>query len=217
VPPCEWLCDIASGALSYNHDGRACDVQECPSLYAACRPGESVWVDSNGTSGKPTFRRRANLSWLSAICEHYGEIAAWSRKSREHFQAKVAFLEKKTPYGQIFKNVFQKDSWRHRFTSCVQILWNFAERKLVKSCVIYLTKKTKFWLALPLLLLRGSCPKSARASSRQYTPSAPNFIQIHSLPAELQPDAWTSLKRAIRCFQYSAKLQLLRRVMSTCL
>ena len=53
----------------------------------------------------------------------------------------------------------------------------------------------KNWQALPLSLLRGSRPKSVRASSRQYTQSAPNFIRIRTLLAELQPDAWTLLKR----------------------
>jgi len=28
------------------------------------------WLDSNGIHGKPTFHRRANLSWLSTICNH---------------------------------------------------------------------------------------------------------------------------------------------------
>jgi len=43
--------------------------------WPACCPGEWHWVDSNGKYGKPTFHRRANLSWLSAICFHLGEIA----------------------------------------------------------------------------------------------------------------------------------------------
>jgi len=43
----------------------------------------------------------------------------------------------------------------------------------------------QFRLALPLSLLRGSRPKSVRASSGQYTRSVPNFIQIRLLPAEL--------------------------------
>jgi len=38
----------------------------------------------------------------------------------EDFSRKVAFWEK-TPYGQIFKNIFRKASWRHRSTSCMQI------------------------------------------------------------------------------------------------
>jgi len=46
-------------------------------------------------------------------------------------------------------------------------------------------KKTKFRLALQISLLRGSRPKSARASPRQYTQSALAFIQICSLSAEL--------------------------------
>jgi len=102
-------------------------------------------------------------------------------------RAKVDFWGKKTPYGQILTNVFRSDSWRHKSTSCVQISWNLADRKSVKSRVAYLTKKNKkkFRLALALSLLRGSRPKSVRAISIQYTRSAPNFIQIRALPAEL--------------------------------
>jgi len=144
------------------------------------RPGEWLWVDSNGTDGKPTFHRRANLSWLSAICIHCGEIAAWSRKSLTMITYRLRFL-KKTPYGHIFTNVFQKDACGRGNTSCVQISWNLADRKSVKS-----------------------------SSSRQYTRSSPNFIQIRSLPAELYPHARTSLKRAIKYFQ------LLRRVIIQC-
>jgi len=61
----------------------------------------------------------------------------------------------------------------------------FGWRKSVKSCVAYLTKKTKIRLAVPLLLLRGLRLKSAMASLRQCTQSAPDFIQIGSLSAEL--------------------------------
>jgi len=46
-------------------------------------------------------------------------------------------------------------------------------------------KKTKNRLAFPFSRLRESRLKSVRASSRQYTRSAPNFIQIRSFPAEL--------------------------------
>ena len=44
------------------------------SVCALYRPGESLWVNPNGVNGKPTFRRRANLSWLSAICIHFADI-----------------------------------------------------------------------------------------------------------------------------------------------
>ena len=43
----------------------------------------------------------------------------------------------------------------------------------------------KIRLALQLWLLRKSRPKSARASPRQFTQSAPDFIQIGSLSVEL--------------------------------
>jgi len=61
----------------------------------------------------------------------------------------------------------------------------FGRLKSVKSCVIYLIKKTTFRLALQLSLLLGSRPKSARASPQQCTKSAPGFIQICSFSAEL--------------------------------
>jgi len=104
-----------------------------------------------------------------------GEL--WGLKSEvvERFPKKLPFWKKSTPYGEIFKILFQKDS---STTCCVQISWNLADRKLVKSRVAYLTKKTKFRFALSLSLLRQSRPKSARASGKQCTQSAPNFIQI---------------------------------------
>jgi len=112
-----------------------------------------------------------------AICKHCGVIAAWSWKIFA-----FVFL-KTTPYGKIFKLLFQTFSLWHWLTCCTQISWNLAHGKSVKSCVAYLTKK--FRLALQLLLLRGLRPKSAKASSRQCTQSVPDFIQIGSLSAEL--------------------------------
>ena len=40
---------------------------------------------------------------------------------------------------------------------------------------------------------------------RECTHSASVFIQIGSLSADLFPNAWTPLKRAVKCFQHSAK------------
>jgi len=76
---------------------------------------------------------------------------------------------KTTPYGKIVKILFRKFSSRHRSTCCVQISWNLADGKLVKYCVIYQTKKTKFRMSLKLSILRGWHPKSARASPQQCT------------------------------------------------
>ena len=55
-------------------------VDESHSVYGLCCPGEWLWVNSNGTDGKPTFHRRAILSWFSKICNHFRN-AAWSQKS----------------------------------------------------------------------------------------------------------------------------------------
>jgi len=49
----------------------------------------------------------------------------------------------KTTNGKIFKIMFQKFSSRHWSTCCVQISWNLADGKSVKSCIAYLTKRNK--------------------------------------------------------------------------
>jgi len=46
-------------------------------------------------------------------------------------------------------------------------------------------KTTKFRLPLKLSLLRGSRPKSARASPQHFAHNVPDFIQIGSLSAKL--------------------------------
>ena len=133
-------------------------------LCALYMPGEWLWVDSNGTDGKPTFHRRANLSWLSAICIHFREIAAWNRKSLTMFTYLVTFLEK-NPYWQIFKNVLRKNSCGRGSTSCVQISWNLADRKSVKSRVAHQTKK-RISARSPALASAQIAPKISQGQLR---------------------------------------------------
>jgi len=123
---------VRQRCIDESHSVYAADVQESPFLCTACWPGEWLWVDCNGTDGKPTFHRRANLTWFSKICNHFREITAWSRKLLTMI---TGFLEKRPLKGKFSKELFQKDSPSHRTTSCVQISWNLAERKLAKSCV----------------------------------------------------------------------------------
>jgi len=61
-----------------------------------------TWVESDGTDCKPTLQRHANLSWFSKICNHYREIAAWSRKSLTMI---TIFLEKRPLKGKFSKNI----------------------------------------------------------------------------------------------------------------
>jgi len=135
----------------------------------------TVQMESQHSVGAPTSRDFPRFVIVSQISRP--EVGSRWRCSRR----RLPFV-KKTPYGQIFKNVFRKDSPPLRSTYCVRISWNLANRKSVKSCVICVTKNR---LALPLSLLRRSRPKTVVASSRQYTPCAPSFTQIRSLPAEL--------------------------------
>jgi len=107
------------------------------------------------------------------------EVGSRSRRYR-----KTCVFGKNDPCGKILKISFQKDSPPRRSMFCVQISWNLADRKSVKSFVFYRTKKTKIG-SLSLSLMREPRPKSARACGKQCTHSAPNFIQIGSLPAEL--------------------------------
>jgi len=109
-------------------------------------------------------------------------MAAWSYKTLKFCEKFLRFLEKRPLTVKISKFCFEGF---HRLTDrrcCVQILWNLADEKSAKSCVIYQIKK--FRLPLKLSLLRGSCPKSARVSLNS-TQSDPDFIEIGSLSGEV--------------------------------
>jgi len=91
----------------------------------------TVTMESRHSVDGPTCR---DFTSIYIVRELRGpEVESRSRK--------VAFLEKTTPYGEIFENSFRKDSLRHRSTYCVQISWTLAHWKSVKSRVVYVTKK----------------------------------------------------------------------------
>ena len=79
--------------------------------------GESLWVHSNGVKKKANIPQAVHLSWLSKICNHLGEIDSGSRKSLTLIKQKWRFFGKKTPYRQIFTNVFQNPTCRHGNTT----------------------------------------------------------------------------------------------------
>jgi len=76
----------------------------------------------------------------------------------------LRFFWKTTPYDKIFKILFRKFSSRHRSMCCVQISWNLVYGKSEIVSCLPARKKNKFCLAIQLLLLRGSRPKSIRAA-----------------------------------------------------
>jgi len=61
-------------------------------------------------------------SEFPAICNHCEVMEAWSRKTLKVFEQFLRFL-------------FRKFSLRHRSTCWVQISWNLADKRSVKSCV----------------------------------------------------------------------------------
>ena len=91
------------------------------------------WVHSNGVSGKPTFHRRSNLSWLSKIFNNFREIDSGSWKSLTLIKQKWRFFGKRPLMG-IFSQMFSKNPHADTETRVfVQISWNLADRKSVKS------------------------------------------------------------------------------------
>jgi len=170
-----------------------------------------LWVDSRGTHGKPTFRRLTNPSWLSEICNHFGDMAAWSQKSLKTVAQKLPFW-KKIPLRGKFSKLFSERIYHlsdPRLVCKFREIWLTGSRQ---SRALFTSQKVKFRLAVPLSLLRGSRPKSVRASSRQYTRSAPNFIRMRTLRSELYIAVVNIVEtRVTKCFQYSA---MLRRVLT---
>ena len=118
-----------------------------------------------------------------AICNHCGFMAAWSRKFWKFVQEFLRYFLEKRPLTVKLSKFCSKSF--HRDTDprcCVQISWNVADGKSAKSYVIYLTKN------LGCLSNCHYCADRAQicqGQPQQCTQSAPDFIQIGSLSAEL--------------------------------
>jgi len=118
------------------------------------------------------------VSAFRAICNHCRVMAVWSSKTWNFCEQFLRLFWKPTPYVKIFKILFWKFSPPHQSTLlCLNIVKFF--RREIGEIVRYLPdQKKQFWLPLKLLLLRGSRPKSARASPQLSAHSAPDFIHI---------------------------------------
>jgi len=117
---------------------------------------EWLWVDSNGTDGKPTFHRHANLSWFSKICNHFREIAAWSRKSLT--LTLTFFFGKIDPLRANFQKIIPKG-----FTTSQN-----------QSCVVYLTKN-KTSARSPALASARIAPKICQGQLQTIYSEFPKF------------------------------------------
>jgi len=86
-------------------------------------------------------------------------VELWHDLNSQDVGKKYFFAFLSDPLRENFQNSARKDSSEHRSTCCLQISWNLAVGKSVKSCVIYLTKtETKFRLTLQSL--PGPAPDS---------------------------------------------------------
>jgi len=95
-----------------------------------------------------------------------------------NFVSNFCSFWKTTPCGKIFNILFRKFSQPHRSTLLCSNVVKFVRRKIGEIVRYLLDQKNKIWLPLKVSLLRGSRPKSARASLQQCAHIAPNFIQI---------------------------------------
>jgi len=97
-------------------------------------------------------------SEFSAICNHCRVMAVWSRKTLNIFEKCLLFG--KTPLTVKFSKFCSESSSGHRSTCCVQMSWNLADVKSVKSCVAYLTKRNKISPGSPAFATAHIAPKS---------------------------------------------------------
>jgi len=107
------------------------------------------------------------------------------RRLKSEVVGDFAFLEKNNPLREGFQNFIPKGFIATQIHVLCAAFVKFGSPEIGKVVHYLPHQKTKFRLALSLLFLRGSRPKSARASGKQCTQSAPNFIQIGLFLAEL--------------------------------
>jgi len=141
--------------------------------------------------------------WISVDLyepNHCGVTAAWSRKTLKNI-----FLEKNDPLRGNFHDSVPKGFIATPIAVLCSNFVKFYGPEVSEIVRCLLGKKIR--MALQLSLLRGLRPKSARASPQQCTQSAPHFIQIGSLSAEL----WAyqnAIKTGVKFFQYWASSRI---------
>jgi len=176
------------------------------SLYGVHWPREWLWIDINGKMETSNPVEDYFDSEFQAIYNRCGVMAAWSRMSLKFFAKFLRFLKKRSltvKFSKLCSESFHRDTGPCVVCK-VREIWP-TESRWNRALLTWQKKKTKFRLAVSLSRLRRSLPQSTTAILRQCPQSAPDFIQIGLLSAELYPNAWIPSKRALKCFQYSAK------------
>ena len=150
-------------------------------LCAGYRPGESLWVHSDGVNGKSTFHRRSNLSWLSKICNRFGEIAARSRKSLTSIKPNGGFLGKKDPLRANFHKCFpkpQQSTRKHVFLCKFREIWPTGSRW--NRALFNGPKKNKISARPPAAASARIAPKICQGQLQAFC-SYPPFMALNGL------------------------------------
>jgi len=114
-------------------------------------------------------------SKFPAICNHCKVMAAWSHKTLKNFETFLRFKRPLTvKFSKFCSERFHRDTDR-------RVVFKFSETwptRIGEIVRCLPDNNKKFRLALQLLLLRGSCPQTARAAPDNVLKSAPDFIQV---------------------------------------
>jgi len=116
------------------------------------------------SDGKMETRHPVEGSFGNEFLSIYNHCGVTGGLKSQYVEKKFNFCVffKTTPYREISKILFRKDSSPHRSTCYGQISWNLADRKSVKPCVAYLTKKNKISPGSPALATARIAPKISR-------------------------------------------------------
>jgi len=157
---CDWVMSVLSAVLS-NRVGRRRKVGEFACTERTCQGNDFELIPTVEMETRNHLEGYFGSQFL-AICNHCGVISTWSRKTSKKRNF-VRFLKNDT-LRNVSKILFRKFSSVQRSMCCVQISWNLADGKSVKSCVAYMTKTIKILPGSPAVAtVRGSRPKYARA------------------------------------------------------
>ena len=89
-----------------------------------------------GKSSRSEDEKRSFFGYCCTLrCRMHSESPEGRTKRARNMYTIFSFSSKNDTLLENFRILFQKDWSEHRSTCCVQILWNLADGKSVKSCV----------------------------------------------------------------------------------
>jgi len=175
------LCSMPWSRLLYGRRRRVFWGKKLLSVCGGYRPGESLWVHSNGVNGKPTFH--AN----KPTCHDFLRFVIISEKLRPEvgnrwlWSSKMqVFLAKKDPLRANFHKCFPKPhmrTWKHIFLCKFREIWPTGSRW---NRALFNGQQQKNSARAPAAASARIAPKICQGQPEQRTRSSPNFIQIRT-------------------------------------